>query len=64
MPPQQNLSKRDVSGARAPTRATQYDSAAGFIRRANDALKIKNYMFAKFNCADKAAIIAGQLVKG
>jgi hypothetical protein len=41
----------------------QYDRAKGFIRMAQDALKIKNYMYAE-TLADKAAAVAGLLVKG
>jgi len=39
---------------------TQYDSAKGFIRQAEEALRQKNLVFAK-TVADKAASIAAQL---
>jgi len=39
---------------------TQYDSAKGFIRQAEEALRQKNLVFAK-TVADKAAVIAAQL---
>ena len=43
-----------------PDARTQYDSAKGFIRQAEDALRQKNLVFAK-TVADKAAGIAAQL---
>jgi hypothetical protein len=42
---------------------TQYDAAKGFVRQAEDALKAKNLPFAS-NLADKAAVLAAQLVSG
>jgi hypothetical protein len=39
---------------------TQYDTAKGFVRQAEDALRAKNLPFAS-NLADKAAALAGQL---
>ena len=39
---------------------TQYDSAKGFVKQADDALKAKNLLFAG-SLADKAAALAGQL---
>ena len=40
----------------------QYDSAARFIRMAQDAMTVKNFVYA-FQCADKAATLAGLLIK-
>jgi len=40
----------------------QYDSAESFIRLANNAMIAKNFIYAHF-CADKAATLAGLLVK-
>ena len=40
----------------------QYDSAARFIRMAKDAMGAKNFVYAAY-CADKAAALAGLLVK-
>ncbi len=39
---------------------TQYESAEGFVRQANDALREKNLVFA-MKLADKAAVLAAQL---
>ena len=39
---------------------TQYDTAKRFVRQADDALRMKNLVFAK-NLADKAATLAAQL---
>ena len=39
---------------------TQYDTAKGLVRQAEDALKVKNLVFAK-SLADKAAALAAQL---
>jgi len=39
---------------------TQYDTAKGFVRQAEEALRAKNLPFAS-NLADKAAALAGQL---
>jgi len=39
---------------------TQYDTAKGLIRQADDALKMKNLVFAR-SLADKAAALAAQL---
>jgi hypothetical protein len=44
-----------TSNARA-----QYDTAKGFIRQAEDALKVKNVVLAR-ELADKAATLASQL---
>lgn len=41
----------------------QYDIAKNFIRKAKDALTVKNYPYAA-SCADKAATLAALLVKG
>jgi len=38
----------------------QYDTAKGFIRQANEAIRAKNLLYAK-NLADKAAAVAAQL---
>jgi len=40
----------------------QYDSAASFIRLAQNAITVKNFIYAHY-CADKAATLAGLLVK-
>lgn len=40
----------------------QYNSAASFIRKAQDAMRVKNFIYAHY-CADKAATLAGLLVK-
>jgi len=40
----------------------QYDSAERFIRMAQDAIAAKNFVYAAY-CADKAATLAGLLVK-
>jgi outer membrane biosynthesis protein TonB len=39
---------------------TQYDTAKRFVNQADDAIRAKNFVFAK-NVADKAAALAGQL---
>src|SRR5262249_49854406 len=39
---------------------TQYDTAKGLVRQAEDALKVKNLVFAR-SLADKAAALAAQL---
>jgi hypothetical protein len=41
----------------------QYDQARGFIRRANQALTIRNYLYAE-QLARKAAAVANQLARG
>jgi len=51
--------KRDNLG---PDARDNYDVAARYIRQAHQALNDKNFPFAK-TCADKAAIIAGLLIK-
>ena len=51
--------KRDSLG---PDARDNYDVAARYIRQAHQALNDKNFTFAK-TCADKAAIIAGLLIK-
>jgi hypothetical protein len=54
-----NVNYRELSsGARG-----QYDQARSLIRMANDALKIKNYLYAE-QLATKAAAVAGLLVRG
>lgn len=40
----------------------QYDAANQYINQAEDALKLKNYVFAS-QLADKAAVLASLLVK-
>lgn len=42
---------------------TQYDEVRRFIRSSEEALKVRNYIFAK-QLADKAALLASLLVKG
>ena len=39
---------------------TQYDTAKRFIEQAEEAIRMKNLLFAK-NLADKAAVLATQL---
>ena len=58
---QQNLNRVRPGDLNASARA-QYDQAISFIRIANGALKVKNYMYAE-QLASKAATIAAQLVK-
>jgi hypothetical protein len=41
----------------------QYDQARGFVRRANQALRIRNYLYAE-QLARKAAAVANQLGRG
>jgi hypothetical protein len=43
-----------------PEAREQYEYAKGFIRQADDAIRVKNFEFAK-TVADKAAVIAAQL---
>lgn len=43
-----------------PDEQSQYDSAKGFIRQAEDAVRAKNLGFAEIN-ANKAAVLAAQL---
>jgi hypothetical protein len=61
-----DLAQKDlarVSRARLGADAQdQYDSAARFIKMAQDAIAIKNFVFA-VSCADKAAALAALLVK-
>ena len=59
---QQNLDRLQVNQLSASARA-HYDSARGFIRQANQALRVKNYMLAE-QLAKNAAVLAGELVKG
>jgi hypothetical protein len=59
---EQNLNRLRVNELSAQARA-HYDAARGFIRQANDALRVKNYMHAE-TLAKNAAVLAGQLVKG
>lgn len=43
-----------------PDMQVQYDTAKGFVRQAEDALKARNLVFAETN-ANKAAVLAAQL---
>lgn len=52
--------KREELGADG---RTQYDEVRRFIRSSEEALKVKNYVFAK-QLADKAALLASMLIKG
>jgi hypothetical protein len=47
----------------SPSERVQYDQAWSFIRRAHDAIRIKNYMYAE-SLATKAATLAGLLLRG
>jgi hypothetical protein len=58
---QRNLNRLRPDDLNASARA-QYDMALGFIRIANERLKVKSYMYAE-QLASKAATIAAQLVK-
>jgi hypothetical protein len=46
----------------SPDVQTQYDTARGFVRQAEDALRARNLVFAETN-ANKAAVLAAQLAK-
>ena len=59
---QTDLNKVDFRALNANGQA-QYNSAKGFIRQAEDALKVKNYVYAA-QLADKAATMAALLLKG
>jgi outer membrane biosynthesis protein TonB len=54
-----DLTRVDTSRLTAGAR-TQYDTAKGFIRQADQAMRAKNLVFAKY-LADKAAVLAAQL---
>jgi hypothetical protein len=58
--------QRDIArvspGSLTPNARDQYDSAMRFIRMAKDAILTKNFVYAAY-CADKAATLAGLLVK-
>ena len=58
--------KRDLDGIEAralnPERRTQYDTAKRFLQQAEDALKVKNLVFAE-QLADKAATLAAALAQ-
>ena len=58
---QKDLDRLQVATLGANSRA-QYEQARGFIKNAQDALKIKNYMYAE-QLANKAAAIAALLAK-
>jgi hypothetical protein len=55
-----NLNRIDYQALNADAR-TQYDIAKRFVAQADDALRVKNLVFAN-NLADKAAALAVQLV--
>ena len=54
-----DLNRVDYRALNADAR-TQYDTAKRFLRQADDAMRMKNLVFAK-NLADKAATLAAQL---
>jgi len=54
-----NLNRIDYGRLNADAKG-QYDSAKGFVRQAEDALRTKNLVFASY-LADKAATLAAQL---
>ncbi|MCU1383108.1 MAG: hypothetical protein JWL71_1805 [Acidobacteria bacterium] len=54
-----DLNRVDYRALNADAR-TQYDMAKGFVRKADEAIRTKNLLFAK-NLAEKAAAIAAQL---
>jgi outer membrane biosynthesis protein TonB len=54
-----DLNRIDYRALNADAR-TQYDTAKRFARQADDAMRMKNLVFAK-NLADKAATLAAQL---
>ena len=54
-----DLNRVDYRALNADAR-TQYDTAKRFLRQADEAMKMKNLVFAK-NLADKAATLAAQL---
>ena len=54
-----DLNRIDYRALNADAR-TQYDTAKRFIEQAEDAIRMKNLLFAK-NLADKAAVLATQL---
>jgi hypothetical protein len=54
-----NLNRTDYARLN-PDAKGQYDSAKGFVRQAEDALRTKNLIFASY-LADKAATLAAQL---
>jgi outer membrane biosynthesis protein TonB len=55
-----DLSKVDYRALNAGAR-TQYETAKRFIEQAEDAIRLKNLLFAK-NLADKAAVLAAELL--
>jgi type IV secretory pathway VirB10-like protein len=55
-----DLSKVDYRALTAGAR-NQYDTAKRFIEQAEDAIRLKNLLFAK-NLADKAAVLAAELL--
>ena len=54
-----DLTRVDYRALNADAR-TQYDTAKGLVRQAEDALRAKNLVFAR-SLADKAATLATQL---
>lgn len=56
-----HLAQVNPRGLRAETKA-QYDAAQGFVRQCEEALKVRNLMFAS-QLADKAATMAALLRK-
>jgi hypothetical protein len=55
-----DLNKVDYRALNAGAR-NQYDTAKRFIEQAEDAIRLKNLLFAK-NLADKAAVLAAELL--
>ena len=56
---QQDLNRVDYRTLN-PEAKNQYEVAKGFIRQADDAIRVKNLEYARY-VADKAAVIAAQL---
>jgi hypothetical protein len=54
--------ERTDSRALTPERRAQYDTAKRFLQQADDALKVKNFVFAE-QLADKAATLAAALAQ-
>jgi hypothetical protein len=57
-----NLRRLNPNELNVSARA-QFDLAQGFIRQAKEAVQIKNFLYAE-HLAKKAALVAGQLLKG
>ncbi len=57
-----NLKRLNPNELNVSARA-QFDLAQGFIRQAKEAVQVKNFLYAE-HLAKKAALVAGQLLKG